>query len=164
MGGLAAGWLVENLARREAGTVMRVAVAFAVAGAAPDLDLLVGAHRGPSHSLGFTIIIWGLAYALTRRGLLAAALAAAYASHTLLDWMSKDTTAPIGSMALWPFSHGYYESDLHLFTAISRKYWHPGFWQHNVFAILREVAIVAPVLVAVAWWRFPAWTRRPHRS
>jgi inner membrane protein len=162
MGGLAAGWLVESLARSETRATMPIALAFAAAGAAPDLDLLVGAHRGPSHSLGFALIVWGLAYALTRRGLLAAALAAAYASHTLLDWMSKDTTAPIGSMALWPISRAYYESDLHLFTAISRRYWLPGFLQHNVVAILREVAIVGPVLALAAVWRFKVLAR--HRS
>jgi inner membrane protein len=164
MGGLAAGWLVESLARRETRATVPVALAFAVAGAAPDLDLLVGAHRGPSHGLGFAIIIWGLAYALTRRGLLAAALAAAYASHTLLDWMSKDTTAPIGSMALWPISRAYYESDLHLFTAISRQYWLPGFWRHNFFAVLREVAVVAPVLAGAALWRLKMVTRGRRHS
>jgi membrane-bound metal-dependent hydrolase YbcI (DUF457 family) len=160
LGGLAAGWLVERAARVEAGPVVRTAVLFAFIGAAPDLDLLIGGHRGPSHSIGFAAIAGCVAYALTRRAALSAAIAVAYASHTLLDWMSIDTSAPIGSMALWPFTREYYQSDLHLFTAISRRYWLPGFWSHNVLAVLREVAVVAPVLVGAALWRFSTPTRR----
>jgi len=36
--------------------------------------------------------------------------------------------------------------------AISRRYWLPGFIQHNLLAIAREVAILAPI-AALLWWR-----------
>jgi len=40
----------------------------------------------------------------------AAALTAAYASHLLLDWLSKDTSKPSGLAVLWPFTFNYYVS------------------------------------------------------
>jgi membrane-bound metal-dependent hydrolase YbcI (DUF457 family) len=155
MGGLAAGWLIEAWGGRRMGPAVRIAILFALAGAAPDLDLLIaGAHRGPSHSIGFSLIVGLVAYAATQRGLLSIALACAFASHTLLDWMATDTSPPYGGMALWPLSREYYQSDLHLFTAISRRYWLPGFWWHNTIAVLRELLVLLPVLLLVGWWRF----------
>ena len=32
----------------------------------------------------------------------ALAITAAYATHTLLDWLGADSSAPFGIMALWP--------------------------------------------------------------
>jgi hypothetical protein len=80
-------------------------------------------------------------------------VAAAYASHTLLDWLGSDTSPPIGIMALWPVSREYSESRLHLFMAISRRYWLPEFWSYNLRALLRELAILLPVLAAVTLLR-----------
>jgi hypothetical protein len=75
------------------------------------------------------------------------ACALAYASHPLLDWLAQDTMPPIGVMALWPFSRAHYESDLHVFMAISRRYYQGwSFVLHNVLAIARELAILLPVL------------------
>jgi inner membrane protein len=128
-------------------------VAFGLAGAAPDLDLLVGAHSGPTHGLGAAAIVGLAAFLLTRRGLTAFAYAAAYATHILLDWLGSDTSPPIGIMALWPFSREYYESSLHLFMAISRRYWLPEFWRHNLFALARELMILAPVMGLALWLR-----------
>ena len=79
---------------------------------------------------------------------------AAYASHVLLDWLATDSSPPIGIMALWPLSHRYYESDLHLFLAISRRYlqgWR--FVRQNVFALARELVILIPVLGLVVLTR-----------
>ena len=70
---------------------------------------------------------------------------AAYASHTLLDWLGTDLSPPIGIMALWPFSSDYYESHLHLFRAISRHYWLPEFWASNARALAGELAILLPL-------------------
>ena len=39
----------------------------------------------------------------------ALAIAAAYATHTLLDWLGTDSAAPFGIMALWPVTDDYYE-------------------------------------------------------
>ena len=75
------------------------------------------------------------------------------ASHTLLDWLGTDSTAPIGIMALWPFSREYYESSLHIFHAISRRYWLQEFWTFNLFALLRELLILGPITVLAGYAR-----------
>ncbi len=84
----------------------------------------------------------------------ALASAAACLSHTLLDWLGQDTSAPFGVMALWPFSTTYYESGWHLFPAISRRYnqgW--TFIAQNVRAVGLEVAILGPILLLVIVFR-----------
>ena len=152
LGGVAAGWLVagrETPWRR----ALPAAMLYAGAAVAPDLDLLVGAHRGPTHSLAAAAIVGLVTYTATRRGRVAAALAAAYASHVLLDWLGRDTTPPIGVMALWPFSREYYESTLHLFRAISRRYWLPEFWVLNARAALRELVFLLPFAAIIGYLR-----------
>jgi inner membrane protein len=130
--------------------VRRMAI-YAAAGVAADLDLLVGAHSGPSHGLGAAVIVGVVTWAIlrrarARRGAAAAcAVALAYASHTLLDWLGTDSSPPIGIMALWPFSREYYESPWHIFMAISRRYWLPEFWTFNLLALGRELLILVPL-------------------
>jgi hypothetical protein len=58
-------------------------------------------------------------------------------------------------MALWPVSGDYYESPLHVFMAISRRYWLPDFWMLNARAIARELAILGPIIMLVVWLRAP---------
>jgi inner membrane protein len=173
IGGVAAGWLIAGAPRttqvRHRVTnpaLWREAIVFGTLGVLPDLDLLYGAHRTATHSVGaaFTVgvlaaIVWWL-----RRGTgkvfgigawrFASACAAACASHALLDWLGHDTSAPFGIMALWPFSTTYYESGLHLFPAISRRY-HQGwtFIEQNVRAVGLEVAILAPILLLMLVFR-----------
>jgi hypothetical protein len=142
---------------------------FAALGALPDIDLLFGSHSGPTHSIGAAILVGLVAWAIGRRrgGLsggrpivFGVACAAAYASHVLLDWLSTDASPPIGVMALWPFGRNHYESDLHLFMAISRRYYQGWtFVRQNVLAILRELAILIPVLAIIAVTR-----RRRHQG
>jgi hypothetical protein len=79
----------------------------------------------------------------------ACAAVVAWASHTLLDWLGTDSSPPIGIMALWPFSSGYYESSWHLFRAISRRYWLPEFWTSNTDALGRELLVLVPLAAAV---------------
>jgi len=124
---------------------------FAVAGMAADVDLVFGAHSGPTHSLGAAVLVGAIAAVVSRRGRLSIAIAAAYATHTLLDWLGSDSSPPIGIMALWPFSRAYYESPLHVFMAISRRYWLAEFWRQNLAALARELVIVGPIAAAV-WW------------
>jgi hypothetical protein len=171
LAGMAAGWLVVGPAAIvRSGPGARAwlwqAAAFGFVGALPDADFLIGNHSGPTHGLGSALIVGlafralsgaaasGGAFAAAARGTsswrLAAAMALAYSTHTLLDWMGNDTTPPIGIMALWPFNHEYYESDLHVFMAISRRYWLPNFWTHNLTAVAWEILILAPV-AAVVW-------------
>jgi inner membrane protein len=171
LAGIAAGWVIAPPAtRREAvgwGTL------FAFAAMAPDLDLVVGVHRGPSHSLAAAVaagaLTWIVSAAMSRaqiesgpqaRGARppvrrALAVAAAYATHTLLDWLSADASAPFGIMALWPVTDNYYESSWHLFLATSRRYWRPDFWTLNLHAVVRELAMLGPIAALVA--RLRAW-------
>lgn len=153
LGGLAAGWLVSGSRNATVRDEIRNALLFAAAGIAPDLDLLLGAHRGPSHSIGAACLVGLLAFAVSRRAILALAIGLAYATHPLLDVLGSDTTAPIGVMALWPFSREYYVSGVHVFHAISRRYWLPDFWSLNMRAIAREVAILLPVAGLIAYVR-----------
>jgi inner membrane protein len=117
---------------------------------AADLDLLVGAHSGASHSIGAALAVGVLAYVIGRRGRFALALGAAYASHILLDWLGSDSAPPIGIMALWPFTREYYESTLHLFSAISRRYRSPDFWSLNLRAVVREAIVLIPLALGAA--------------
>ena len=87
---------------------------------------------------------------------MAGAIAVAYASHTLLDWLGVDPSPPSGIMALWPFSHDYFVSGLNIFTAVSRQYWRPEFWTVNLRALARELAILLPLAALVFFAR-----RRP---
>ena len=124
---------------------------YAAAGMAADLDLLVGAHSGPSHGIGAALIVGIVSWlvARPRDAVLACAIALAYASHTLLDWLGSDSSPPIGIMALWPFSHEYFESTWHVFMAISRRYWLPEFWTVNLLALGRELLILVPLAAIV---------------
>ena len=124
---------------------------YAAAGMAADLDLLVGAHSGPSHGIGAALIVGIVSWlvARPRDAALACAIALAYASHTLLDWLGSDSSPPIGIMALWPFSHEYFESTWHVFMAISRRYWLPEFWTVNLLALGRELLILVPLAAIV---------------
>ncbi|HEX6973803.1 MAG TPA: metal-dependent hydrolase [Vicinamibacterales bacterium] len=139
---------------------------FAAAGMLPDIDLLFGAHSGPTHGVGAAVIAGALAWGVLRAGggprasglgvRVGLAVAAAYASHTLLDWLGSDTSAPVGIMALWPFSDAYYESRAHVFMAISRRYWLPEFWTWNVVALARELVILVPLVALAAKISSPA--------
>ena len=151
LAGIAAGW---SIAPAEPGPsrILRRAAVYGLVAASPDLDLLFGAHSGPTHGLGAAAIVGLLAWVFLRSrgightGRLASGIAAAYASHTLLDWLGTDTSPPIGIMALWPVSRGYYESSLHVFMAISRRYWLPEFWTYNLRALVRELLILVPIV------------------
>ena len=182
IGGVAAGWLVAGAPKERlampgiAGVALwREAMLFGALGVFPDLDLLYGTHRTATHSIGaaFTVGALAAAAAWLRPAAgkatgkvfgvevwqFALACAAACLSHTLLDWLGQDTSAPFGVRALWPFSTTYYESGLHLFPPISRRY-HQGwtFIEQNVRAIVVEVVILGPILLLVLAGR------RRHRT
>ena len=163
LAGVAAGWIVDPPTARDRRAAAQRACLCAVAGMAPDLDLLVGAHSGPTHGLGSALIVGFVVWVCLRTigwrrpGLTAWAVVLAYASHTLLDWLGSDTSPPIGIMALWPLDRRHYESQRHLFMAISRRYWLPDFWTLNLHAVAREVAILGPLALLVAWRRRRSW-------
>lgn len=134
------------------------AAAVASAAVAPDLDLLVGRHSAETHSIGAAALAGVAVFAVMRaRGSRAAApwalvIGAAVLSHALFDWLGSDTSAPIGIMALWPFSRAYFESDLHLFMAVSRRYWLAEFWTYNLTALARELLTLGVPALAAEWW------------
>lgn len=132
--------------------------AVVAAAVAPDLDLLIGRHSAETHSVGAALVAGVAVFAVMKaRGAprawtWALVIACAVASHALLDWLGTDTSAPIGIMALWPFSRAYYESDLHLFMAVSRRYWLPEFWAYNFSVLARELLTLGLPALAVEWW------------
>jgi len=132
----------------------RDALVLAAVGLLPDLDFVLGAHSRYTHSLGAIAAVAVAAWLLSgRRMAWALAVGAAYGSHVLLDWLGNDTTPPIGIMALWPFADGFYQSDLHVFMAISRRYWLANFWSHNLTAVAWELALLGPPTLIIWWWR-----------
>jgi membrane-bound metal-dependent hydrolase YbcI (DUF457 family) len=147
LGGIAVGWGAAP--RRD----WRAAAVLAVVAVAPDLDLLVGDHRGFSHSVGAACIAGAIAWVITRRPRWGVAVALAWASHVLLDWMSHDTRPPIGVMAFWPLTRDYYKSSLDVFPAVSRRYWLAEFWVYNLKALLVELVILGPAAAIVLWRR-----------
>ncbi|MEO5895658.1 MAG: metal-dependent hydrolase [Vicinamibacterales bacterium] len=144
------GVIVGSLALRRPG--WWILTACAIAAALPDLDLLLPVtHRGPTHSLTAAACAFGLAWLVvrSRRDSIdtrtAAALGLAVLSHVLFDWLGEDSSTPRGVMALWPFSHAFYVSDLNVFAAADRRYWLPGVWRRNLFALAREILILGPL-------------------
>ena len=133
----------------------RAALILAAAAIAPDLDLLVGAHREASHSLGAALIAGGIAALAARRhrARWGAAVAVAWASHVLLDWLSNDTRPPIGVMALWPVSGAYFKAAVEIFPPVSRRYWETRFWIDNLHALIVELLVLGPIALAVVWRR-----------
>jgi membrane-bound metal-dependent hydrolase YbcI (DUF457 family) len=160
LAGLAAGWLVQGAPQLKTKTTwVREAALLGTLGILPDVDLLFDAHSGPTHGVGAAALV-GLAAFLVWPGRTAAriqsaiACAVAYGSHILLDWLGSDSSPPIGVMALWPLSREYFESSLHMFMAISRRYWQgAAFWRQNLIAVSRELAILGPILAAIVLTR-----------
>jgi membrane-bound metal-dependent hydrolase YbcI (DUF457 family) len=154
--GIASAWLVAGAPDRR--RALTESMLFGTLAMSQDLDLLFGAHSGPTHSLGATALVAALAFVLSRvagsdgilnvrPGVFVLACAAAYASHVLLDWLATDSKPPIGIMALWPLSRQHYESDWHVFMAISRRY-HQGwtFIRHNALAFAWEMLLLLPAI------------------
>jgi hypothetical protein len=142
-----------------------------VAAALPDIDFLLPMrHRGPSHGLGTAVLVGLFAFVAFRimEGGRAAkraslAIALAYATHTLFDWLGEDSSSPRGLMALWPLTSGYFISDFDVFHSVDRRYWLEGFWRRNTIALGRELAILLP-LVGLAWWVARRKANRPIQS
>jgi membrane-bound metal-dependent hydrolase YbcI (DUF457 family) len=159
LGGLASGWLVQSFSRpsgeREVVSKRGLAVACAVVGVIPDIDLLLGSHRTYTHSIAAVAAAAFVAWIIARRSPYAltvtAAVAAAYGSHLLLDWLGKDSSHPIGLMVWWPFSSRFYASGVDLFKEVSRRYWNQSeFVFGNLRSVGWELLILGPV-AAAAW-------------
>ena len=134
---------------------MRRIALYAAAGMAPDLDLLVGAHSGPSHGVGPALILGMVSWLVVRPrdAVLAAAMTLAYGSHTLLDWLGTDSSPPIGIMALWPFSREYYMAPVPIIEPVSRNFHWEYFWSHNLRVVGLEILIFGTLALAAHRWR-----------
>jgi hypothetical protein len=84
-------------------------------------------------------------FAWTRSLRVSVACLLAVGTHVLFDWLGSDDFPPLGVMALWPFTSAFYFADAYVFATISRRYQLPGFAEHNLLAVLREIAILLPV-------------------
>ena len=159
LGGIAAGWLLQPESPGRSSRSSRTAtIAFAALGMAPDLDLLLGPHRGPSHSVGAAALIGLVAWMAFRASPGAARLglacAAAYGSHVLLDWLGSDSSPPHGLVALWPFSAAHYQAPWQVFLSVSRRIHRPElFWIPNLVALGLELLILVPAVSLAAYIR-----------
>jgi membrane-bound metal-dependent hydrolase YbcI (DUF457 family) len=165
LGHALAGFAVHALAAPErsvAGDRVRLAVAVSCA-IVPDLDLLLrfvdgrNHHQGASHGVGAALLA-GLAVLLVARARGAArplawgAVAAlGWLSHIALDLLSRDTTPPIGLLALWPFDGRYWKAPWPLFLDIGRTLdWRTV--RHNLVAMSWEAVLLGPAAAACWWW------------
>jgi membrane-bound metal-dependent hydrolase YbcI (DUF457 family) len=132
----------------------RVPALGALVAVAPDLDVLLGWHRGAWHSLTAAVAVGVLAGLVARiRGrqhavALGGMCSLVWMSHLALDWLGADYSAPRGLTVFWPFSQTYFESGLDVFSSISRRYWLPDeFFLANARSIGRELAILLPLVL-----------------
>ena len=128
----------------------------AAIGVMPDLDLLIGRHSAETHSIGVAVIVASVAALLrvpvaSQRWRIWLAIFLAWMTHPLLDAFTEDSSVPIGIMVWWPFSSAYVHSGVTIFDSIYRRWWLPGFWEHNFNAALKELVILGPAFAAVAW-------------
>jgi membrane-bound metal-dependent hydrolase YbcI (DUF457 family) len=108
-----------------------------------------------THSLGAAVLagLVVLAWTRGRAPRLALAVSLAWASHVLFDWLGSDATPPLGVMALWPVTSEFYFAHAYVFEAISRRTHLPNFWPHNLWAVAKEVLMLAPVAAGAWAWR-----------
>ena len=168
LAGLTVGWLSDpraarslppdttRTARLRASLTPLVLWCAAVA-ALPDADLLIPHfHRTATHSVTATVLVLIIAAAVTgkvtRSATLkfAAALAAAHATHLLLDWLGTDRNPPAGLQMLWPFDRTFYISGWDVFPPVARGRISPQMIAVNAHAALWEVILMGPV-AAAAW-------------
>jgi membrane-bound metal-dependent hydrolase YbcI (DUF457 family) len=160
------GLTIHTLAARERDELLdprRAGVTLAAA-LAPDLDLLFrfvdgrNHHNDEMHSLGLALLaaaVGAAVFPLLRWRWplkLAVLVGLAWTSHLVLDYLNVDTSPPIGLLALWPFSNGYYKSPIPIFMDIGRTLdW--ATVRHNAVAGAWECVVLVPPFLA-------SWRRR----
>jgi membrane-bound metal-dependent hydrolase YbcI (DUF457 family) len=167
LAGLAAGWAVAGPAEGRRAQLAQ-AVLFIAAGAAPDLDILIKYHRHETHSIGAAVIAGVVATLVrypvaTTRWQIFWSVTAAWATHPLIDMLALDNWPPIGVMAFWPFSREFYETGLNIFLPVARNIHSAVAMENDVWAALREIVILAPI-VALVWWIRTSRSRTRARS
>ena len=165
LGGLAIAWAADLLPGRPIANP-RVTLACMSLAALPDADLLLPVvHRTVTHSLGAVVAVGLLmivAAAVTGEvtAKIALTCVAAYASHLLFDWLAVDQSAPRGIQLLWPFSSTWFISGWDVFRGTERRhFFRLTTMRQNLVTIVREIAILAPVVGALWLVRVKALTR-----
>jgi inner membrane protein len=170
-----AGLAVHVLAARSREELRDLKRAAVVVGAAlaPDLDLLFrfvdgrNHHNDETHSLGAAALAGLIGVLLlpllrfARPHALAVAASLSWASHVLLDYLNLDTHPPIGIMALWPLSAGYYKSPWLLFLDIGRTLEWATLW-HNLRAAAWEACVLLPLLLLAMRFRARRLEKAPE--
>jgi hypothetical protein len=106
---------------------------------------------------GLAVCGLGRLRAWPRPGVLGLLAFAGWLSHVVLDYLGRDTHPPIGIMAFWPLSQGYYKFPWPLFMDIGRTLT----WEavsHNTLAVAWEMALLGPVVLLL--WRLRAPSTR----
>jgi membrane-bound metal-dependent hydrolase YbcI (DUF457 family) len=161
---VAVGWVVAKPPSLGKAFLIQSATLAAI-GVMPDLDLLIGRHSAETHSIGAATIVASIA-AVARlpvaqtRGRIWIAVFLAWMTHPLLDAFTGDSSIPVGIMIWWPFSAAHHHSGVAVFDSIYRRWWLPGFFEHNLVATAKELAMLGPI-AGLAWWRSTK-LRRPY--
>jgi inner membrane protein len=172
LAGLTVGWLADPTSARSQGRLLSslapLALSCAAIAALPDADLLVGGwHRTATHSVTATAFVFIVTAVVTGKvtGRVqwrwAAMLAAAHATHMLLDWLGTDRFPPPGVQLFWPFSDQFYLSRLDIFPPVERRLLRPDAVAINVRAATWELLIMGPI-AALSWLvrrRRAAWAK-----
>ena len=133
-------------------------------------------HRMAAHSLGWAALVALLAACLVRWGWVRAwplrpglpsgaagtalIVGMLWGSHVLLDSLNADFSEPIGVMMFWPLSDVwvpaipiFYNIDKISGPASPIAFARSLLTEHNLRAMLLEVALVGPLLGLAMWWR-----------
>jgi hypothetical protein len=150
-------WAAEPTVHASARRIAPITLACLAAAVLPDLDLLFYPHhRTVTHSVGATLCIFIITAGVTGwvTGRIAwrtsFIVAAAHASHMLLDWLGVDRFPPAGLKALWPISDQWFVSGWDVFLPTERRDVHTvATALVNLRAALRELAILGTIAAAV---------------
>src|SRR5262245_34708564 len=163
---IAAGWLIAKPAQPLRALLIQTST-LALVGVMPDFDLLIDRHSAETHSIGAAVLVASVA-ALARvpvaRGRIRIWLAIflAWMTHPLLDAFTADSSVPVGIMIWWPFSSAHSHSGIVIFDSIYRRWWLPGFFEHNLIAAIKEFVLVAPTAGSVSALRIRRGPQGPQ--
>lgn len=132
----------------------------------PDLDYIPGLiadrpnafHHGWTHSLLFAVFAGAVFAAVLIRktsfGIQFLCMTGACLTHPVLDFFTKDTSAPFGEQLLWPFSQRYFLSSFSVFRDIYKggtrlDFIQNLFHKHNLITMITELSIFFPLFLVV---------------
>ncbi len=117
-------------------------------------------HHYFSHSLGAAIVVGFLAAFFYTRGtdrkfaLNFALFFGAYFSHLILDYVTTDTSEPLGLPMFWPLTSKYFYSPITVFMSVhkigaSDQFFKSLLVMHNVWVVLWEAVVFVPILTMI---------------